>query len=200
MLYREAKAIGLDQDDMIIRRRLRQKMEFLLDDFTLIEPSDEDLKLFLDNNPNRFRADAMISFSQIYLAESSREKAEDMLATLQSGAISNPEELSESHLLPDRFEDASETVVSAQFGGTFKAMLFDLEVKRWTGPVESPFGLHLVRIEEIVAGYVPALPDIRKELEREWLVDFRKAAQQEILDQMRAGYSVTIEMSEKPKP
>jgi parvulin-like peptidyl-prolyl cis-trans isomerase-like protein len=199
MLYREAKAIGLDQDDTIIRRRLRQKMEFLLDDFTIVEPSDEHLQLFLDHNPDRFRADALISFEQVYLNEFSRDKAEDLLLTLQSGAIANPDEFSESHLLPYRFDDAPEAVIGAQFGERFKTMLFDLAVGRWIGPVESPFGLHLVRIDNIVAGYVPPLSDIRKEVERDWLADFRRTAQQEILARMRAGYTVTVEMPEDLK-
>ena len=116
VLYREAVSIGLDQDDTIIRRRLRQKMEFLLDDFTAIEPSDADLQQFLDENPDRFRADALISFVQVYLNEFSRNKAEAVLANLQSSDIASADDLSESHLLPFRFDNASEAAVSAQFG------------------------------------------------------------------------------------
>jgi len=196
ILYREAKAIGLDQDDTIVRRRLRQKMEFLLDDFTVVEPSDEDLQLFLDNNPGRFREDAVISFNQVFLNEISRDKAETLLATLQSGAVANPEDLSESYLLPYRLDNASEAAIRAQFGDTFKTQLFDLDVGRWVGPVESPFGVHFVRIENIVAGRVPTLPEVRNEVEREWLADFRSTAQSEILEQMKASYSVTVEMPE----
>jgi len=196
VLYREAKTIGLDQDDTIIRRRLRQKMEFLLDDFTVVKPSDEDLQLFLDNNPDRFLADALISFNQVYLNEFSRDKAVEVLTALQSGAIVDPDELSESHLLPYRFDDAPEAVIGAQFGERFKSTLFDLDVGRWIGPVESPFGLHLVRIDRIVASHLPPLPEIRKEVERDWLANFRRTAQREILDQMRAGYSVTVEQPE----
>jgi hypothetical protein len=194
MLYREAVSIGLDQDDTIIRRRLRQKMEFLLDDFTAVEPSDADLQQFLDENPGRFRADALISFVQVYMNEFSRDKAEAVLAKLQSGDVANPDELSESHLLPFGFDDASEAVISAQFGEKFKAMLFSLEVGPWIGPVDSPFGIHFVRIGNIVAGRIPGLTENRKEVEREWLVDFRKIAQREILDQMQSAYSVTVEL------
>ena len=200
MLYREAVSIGLDQDDTIIRRRLRQKMEFLLDDFTAVEPSDADLQQFLDENPDRFRADALISFVQVYLNEFSRDKAEAVLAKLQSGDVAKPDELSESHLLPFRFDDASEAVVSAQFGEKFKTMLFDLEVGQWIGPVDSPFGIHFVRIGNIVAGRIPGLAEIRKEVEREWLADFRKIAQKEILDQMKMGYTVTVEMPDQLQP
>jgi len=177
----QALAMGLERDDTIIRRRLRQKIEFLMDDFTLVEPADEDLRQLLDKEPDRFRLDARISFAQVYLKEESRASADATLATLQS-SVSDPSQLS-----------VSEAVISAQFGDTFKTALFELETGAWTGPIESPFGLHLVRIEDIVAGTVPALTDIRTEVEREWLVDFRASAQQAIIDQMKLKYTVTVE-------
>ena len=196
MLYREAVEIGLDKDDTIIRRRLRQKMEFLLDDVTLVEPTDADLQLYLDNNTDRFRTDAIISFDQIYLNEFSRDKAETMLISLRTGEVDNPNDLSESHLIPFRLESVSESIVSAQFGDKFKTLLFGLDVNEWTGPVESPFGIHLIRIDNIVAGRIPALQEIRNVVARDWLTDFRSSAQQEILDQMRASYTITIETPE----
>lgn len=192
VLYREALAMGLERDDTIIRRRLRQKIEFLMDDFTLVEPADEDLQQLLDKEPDRFRLDARISFAQVYLKEESRASADATLATLQS-SVSDPSQLSDSHLIAYEFDDVSEAVISAQFGDTFKTALFELETGAWTGPIESPFGLHLIRIEEIVAGTVPALTDIRAEVEREWLVDFRATAQQAIIDQMKLKYTVTVE-------
>ena len=192
VLYREALAMGLEQDDSIVRRRLRQKIEFLLDDFTLVEPADADLQQFLDNDPDRFRLDARISFAQVYLQESSRAAADSTLATLRNG-VSDPTQLSDSYLIEYQFDDASEAVISAQFGNTFKTALFELETGEWTGPIESPFGLHLVRIEKIIAGVVPELADIRADVEREWLVDFRASAQQAIIDQMKLKYTVTVE-------
>lgn len=192
VLYREALAIGLDQDDTIIRRRLRQKIEFLLDDFTLVEPGDADLQQFLEKEPERFRLDARISFNQVFLQEQSRSSADSVLATLRSG-VSDPEKFSESYLIAYHFEDVTEATVSAQFGSAFSAALFGLDSGEWTGPVQSPFGLHLVNIENIVAARVPPLEEIRANVEREWLVDFRAAAQQKIIDEMTAKYTVTIE-------
>lgn len=198
VLYREALVIGLDRDDTIVRRRLRQKIEFLLDDFTLVEPTDADLQQFLDNNADRFRRDARISFDQISLSEESREAANSTLASLQAG-VSDPSSLSESYLMPYRFDDASESAVSAQFGDAFTAALFEIEARGWTGPIDSPFGLHLVRVEIIVPRSVPALADNRAEVEREWLLDFRAAAQKQIIDQMKARYTITVETYEVPQ-
>ncbi len=194
VLYREALSIGLDKDDTIIRRRLRQKMEFLLDDFTIVEPSDADLQQYLTNNPDRFRKDGLISFSQIYLNEYSGDKAVELLSGLQVGEIKNPSERSESYLLPYHIEEASESVVSAQFGEKFMLQLFALDVGSWLGPVDSPFGIHLILIDKIVEGWIPELEEIRQRVAQEWLVDFREKAQQGILEQMRAQYSITIDM------
>lgn len=192
ILYREALAIGLDRDDTIIRRRLRQKIEFLLDDFTTINPADADLQQLLDEEPDRFRRDARISFSQVFLKEESGDEANSTLAALQSGAP-DPVKLSESHLLSFRFDDATESAISAQFGDQFTATLFGLEAGDWTGPLESPFGLHLVLIEQITPGVVPALANIRSNVEREWLVDYQATAQRKIIDELTAKYTVTIE-------
>ena len=193
VLYREAVAIGLDQDDTIIRRRLKQKMEFLVDDFSAANPSDVDLQKFLDSDPERFRAEARISFEHVYLADPQAGEIDAMLATLQSGEPLDSGIASLSGLLPQRFDDASETAIAGQFGGSFKDALFTLDIKKWTGPVESPFGTHLVKIEQIVESRVPMLDEIRDEVQREWLVDRRDVAQQAVFDSLRDKYTITIE-------
>jgi len=197
VLYREALAIGLDRNDTIVRRRLRQKIEFLLDDFTAVEPSDADLQQLLDKQPDRFRPDARITFEQVYFKADSSDVADSTLALLQAGD-SDPNRFTESHLIAYRFDDVSESMVAAQFGDEFSAALFVLPAGQWRGPIDSPFGLHLVYVEQIVAGTVPALADIRANVKREWLVDFRAAAQQEIIEQMKAKYTVTVEPFEAP--
>ena len=101
--------------------------------------------------------------------------------------------MSISGLLPRQFDDVSETNVAGQFGGEFSATLFTQDVEQWTGPVQSPFGTHLVRIDQIVEARVPLLDEIRDVVQREWLVDRRKAAQATLYDQLRAKYTITIE-------
>ncbi len=196
VLYREATAIGLDRDDTIIRRRLKQKMEFLVDDFSSAEPSEEELEQFLDDNPDRFHIDAHISFEHVYLIDSSRDAANVMLAALQSDEPVNPKLAGASGLLPAHFEDASKTSVTGQFGVRFTEELFALKVGRWTGPIESPFGTHLIRIDEIVDGRMPGLAEIRKVVQRDWLVDRRETARQVLFDELRAKYTITIEAYE----
>ncbi len=200
VLYREATAIGLDQDDTIIRRRLKQKMEFLVDDFAAAIPSTEDLQQFLDGDPERFRAEARISFEHVYLADPLAGEADALLAALQSGEALDSKIMSLSGLLPRRFDDASETNVAGQFGGEFSAALFALDIEQWTGPVQSPFGTHLVRIDQKVEARVPLLDEIRDVVQREWLVDRRQAGQAALFDQLRAKYVITIEEFDDSSP
>lgn len=200
VLYREAKAIGLDQDDTIIRRRLKQKMEFLVDDFSAANPSDVDLRKFVEADPERFRADARISFEQFYFSDAESTAVNAVLVSLQNGEPIDSNIASLSGLLPQRFDDASESSVASQFGESFKESLFALEADDWTGPVESPFGMHLIKIDNLVEGRIPALAEIRAVVEREWRVDRRDAAQQAFFDQLRAKYVITIEEIETPSP
>jgi len=193
VLYREATAIGLDQDDTIIRRRLKQKMEFLVDDFSAADPSDVDLQQFLDDDPERFRTDARISFEHVYLVDAESNSIDAMLAALQNGEALDPNMAISSGLLPRRFDNASANTISGQFGENFKNLVFALDVGDWTGPVESPFGTHLIKISEIVEGRVPMLDEIRDVVQREWLVDRRDVAQQAVFDSLRDKYTITIE-------
>jgi parvulin-like peptidyl-prolyl isomerase len=112
----------------------------------------------------------------------------------------DPKIASPSGLLPQRFDDASESSIASQFGESFKDSLFALEVDDWTGPVESPFGMHLIKIDNLVQRRVPALAEIRAVAEREWRVDRRDAAQQAFFDQLRAKYVITIEEIDTSSP
>jgi len=193
ILYREAKSIGLDQNDTIVRRRMRQKMEFLFDDFSAAEPSDDELNEFLAEHPDQFRSDDRISFEHVYLKDGSRENATTLLKKLRSGNPGFAEELIGIGLLPPRFEMSRWAEVSAQFGNSFTERLFTLETGLWTGPIESPFGVHLVYVEEVVSGRLPELDEVRSIVKRDWLSNRRADAEREILARLRQKYTVTIE-------
>ena len=200
ILYREAKNIGLDQDDTIIRRRLRQKMEFLFEDFSRREPTREDLQEFLAENPERFRTDARITFEHVYLPEASRAEAELLLTEIESTDSVTADDLFLSGLLPPRFELARQAEIAAHLGGEFTEQLFDLDRGRWVGPVDSPFGVHLVYVEEVVPGRLPELDEVKDVVTRDWQVVRRAEAEREILEKLRAKYTVTIETLSREEP
>ncbi len=200
VLYREALAMGLDQDDAIVRRRLRQKMEFLTDDLVeAIAPTDEELQQFLKEHAVEFRVDVQLSFTHVYLnrdrrGEAALEDAERLLTELNRGRRgSNPSRLGDPLPLLNTFNRVSETEVASRFGRVFAEGIRSLEPGRWRGPVESGFGLHLVLISERIEGRVPELAEVKDAVLREWSVARRNQASDEFYRRLRARYTVVIE-------
>jgi hypothetical protein len=130
LLAREARALGLDQDDTIVRRRLAQKLEFLVQDTsTLAEPTEEDLRRFYEANPERFQTDARISFTQVFFSREKRAnaatEANAALKDLARGA--NAVDLSDRILVDSDFVNADMQSVAGQFGREFADAVFALK-------------------------------------------------------------------------
>jgi hypothetical protein len=200
IFYREGIAMGLDQDDTVIRRRLRQKMEFIAEDAaTAVEPSDEQLQTYLAQHAGKFVAPAELTFAQVYFntgkrGDSARAEAEKLLAELQAGrGPADPAEAGDPTLLPVGLQAASPQAIANAFGSDFAAQIEEAPVGQWSGPLQSTFGLHLVRVDERTAGALPALEAIRPIVLREWQAEQRTASNQRFLDGLRARYEVRIE-------
>jgi hypothetical protein len=195
--YREALAMGLDRDDTIIRRRLRQKMEFLTED--LVEsksPSDVELTAFLQKNPDAFRLEPRLAFRHVYLNRNRRGKSADadarlILAQLTSGA--NPDTLGDSFLLEHDVRLSTRSEIARLFGETFAEQLLRVKPGRWAGPIESGYGLHLVFVRERAEGRLPELAEVREAVQREWLGARRKELTEATYGRLRERYTVVVE-------
>ena len=193
--YRQAKTMGIDQDDTMSRRRLRQKLEFLSDDVAaMLQPSDDDLKGYLEANSQKFRQEATYSFQQIYYnpqlhGDDLKQKAADQLASVRKGE----EVLGDRTMLPHSLELASSRVIDSTFGGGFAQSLSQVSVGQWQGPVDSSFGVHLVKVDQRVEGRVPRVDEIKPALEREWANDKRMAVRKDVNERMLKDYEVVIE-------
>jgi len=202
ILYREAKALGLDQDDLVIRRRLRQKMEFLNEDLTEPKaPTNSELQAFLDANEDRFRPLDRFSFQQVYLnprkTTGDMKRTADELITRLNGnpALSDdPRLIGDVTLLPTRLDAVTEPEVANTFGKRFAKQIKNAPSGRWSGPYESGYGFHLVRITERETGGPPTMAEIRPVLEREWYSERRKEAKDRLYQALRAHYDVDIRL------
>ncbi|NVK40309.1 MAG: peptidyl-prolyl cis-trans isomerase [Oceanospirillaceae bacterium] len=199
--YREALAMGLDQDDGLIRRRLGQKLQFLSEDMMVVEdPGDQVLKAYLDAKASEYRAPTRLSFEHLYLSPDLRG------AAVESDAVALLEKLREhkvsaelsgdSLMVPQQFREASESEVERVLGPAFAQSLLDLPVGRWEGPVRSGYGLHLVRISGRVEGSVPELGAVRDLVLRDWELAQRQEANERLFRQMRSRYEVRVEAQE----
>jgi hypothetical protein len=197
---REAMALGLDSDDSVIRRRLRQKMEFVSDDIAAqSEPSDADLKAYLRAHPDSFRFEQRFTFRQVYLnpenhGENLARDAAQLLAQLnQAGGKADVSAVGDSSLLDGTFKSVPATEVANQFGEKFAAKLDELSLGRWQGPVESSYGMHLVLVEARTKGRVPELAEVRDAVRREWANARRLESNEKFYQGLLKRYTVTIE-------
>lgn len=198
--YREAVALGLDQDNSIIRRHLRQKMEFLSEDIAAQKvPEEKELQAFLDRNPELFTQGARLSFRHVYFNRDMRGAATDDaalegLAMLLSGESETAtRDYGDPLMFPGEFELATEREIGDWFGKTFIEQLLSLSTGQWSGPVESGFGLHLVFVEKRIDLQVPPLPAIRAAVVREWREARRQELNAAFYDGLLPRYSVVIE-------
>ena len=202
---REALAMGLERDDIVIKRRMRQKLEFLLvDDAAAAPPTDAELQAWLDKHPDSFRVEPQLSFRQVLLRPERRgasmtADATKLLAKLRAvGPEVATQDLGDASMLPAETPLQPLREVANNFGQDFADALMKIAPGPWSGPVESSFGLHLVLVRERTEGAAADLATVRPLVEREVLAERRKAEMQALYERLLAKYSVSIESLKLP--
>ena len=201
VMAREAQEMGLEKDDTIIRRRLAQKLKFLVEDTArLAEPTEVELRQFYAANPAQFETPGKLSFRQVYFnPEHRKDAAADATAAL--GALSaNVEDGSiegDRLLFGDSFADTDEQALSGMFGADFARQVFALEPGGWRGPVKSGYGFHLVLVTQRTATAPKPFETVKNAVLAEW----RSAKQTELsrnyLVALRNKYGVELDDSTK---
>ncbi|MEZ5278801.1 MAG: peptidylprolyl isomerase [Opitutaceae bacterium] len=198
--YREALKLGLDRDDSIVRRRMRQKLELLSDDTAALrEPAPGELERFFEANRAEYALDPEMAFVQIYLNPDKHDDvlgvADQLLDSLRSGSISEPAwpDLGDSLMLPYEMRLSPMWQIGRLFGETFADAVVDCPAEDWCGPVRSGFGFHLVRITMAKAGRVAEFGEVVDDVRRDWLVQRKKVMLDRFYDLMRARYQIVYE-------
>jgi hypothetical protein len=198
LLAREAKVLGLDQNDTIVRRRLAQKLEFLIDDTSrIVDPNDDELRRFYDANAERFRAGARVSFTQLFFNPERRQHAEAdaraALVSIPATGANDAAALGDPILLENEFHEVDEGTVSKVFGADFAQAIFLLEPGPWAGPVKSGYGVHLVRVTSLSEATVRPFEEIRPKILEEWRHQQEAEAKAVYLGKLREKYGVIID-------
>jgi len=193
VLYRRAIELGLDQNDTIVRRRLVQRMRFLLGDTDRIDPpSDAQLQSWLEQHPDEFAEPAKTSFTQLFFSRGKRgtELATDARAALDAlERDPNAVMRSDPFFRGRSFESATPADIERAFGAGFAESLGDVPLGRWSGPVKSSYGLHLVLVSHRMAAAAPKLEEVRKKVEEDWIDAERARRNEEAIAKLRARYS-----------
>jgi peptidyl-prolyl cis-trans isomerase C len=200
ILYREALALGLDKDDTIVTRRLAQKMEFLAEDISgLREPGSEELKAWFEKNRERYALPGRVSFRHLYFSrdsrgERAREAAARTLERLAGRPVDSPlaTKAGDRFMFQDYYGDSILEQVAGVFGTQFAQALFQLKSGSWQGPLESGLGWHLVFVDSITPGRVPAFEEVEADVKTGWIDEQRAAAKRRAFDAMRGRYEVVL--------
>ncbi|GAO55505.1 peptidyl-prolyl cis-trans isomerase [Novosphingobium sp. MD-1] len=193
--YREALRLGLDKDDEIVVRRMRNKMiAIATNDAEAATPSDADLQKLLDKDPGRYAREPKVTFAQLYLGADSpaaRAAARDALVALRQGGDAT--RYAQAAPINPRYEAADADSIGATFGDAFALALRKLPRGGWTGPVTSGLGLHLVRVDAVIAARPPTVDEARQQLANDWHEANVRKAEEEAYRKIVEGYDVVIE-------
>jgi len=198
LLFREGKALGLDQDDLFVRNRVIQKVEHLID-ASIAEPSENDLQQWFANNSHLYPAEPRVYFEQILLKPSYVEYGnfEELLIALnQNTLVASAIERSIEGI--PRVVDAMELKsVSSLFGSEYAKELIKISQSNqdWQGPIFGGFGVHLVRNLRIVHVASSGLDDeqIRREVVNDWIANQKTLARERKLLELAKQIDIKIE-------
>ena len=207
VLFREALALNLDNNDQLIRRRLIQKMEYLSQGFydDIPVPSEADLRLFYQQNMELYRQPAEITFTHVFFKAKQADSKNSQAAALklldqlntQNVPFENAPRYGERFLFNRNYVNREADEITSHFGETFQQQLFSLEVaNNWQGPVVSDHGWHLVLINKITASYIPDLEQISATVLADVTRNQHQARLSQAVDQLIEQYQITVEPSQ----
>jgi peptidyl-prolyl cis-trans isomerase C len=200
VLYREAIALGIDKDDTIVKRRMAQKMQFLTEDVAAaLEPAPEELGKWYEANRDQFALPPRVSFRHLYFSPDRRgaHARDDAVAAL-SQLAGQPEDsrlaatLADAFMFQEYYRDRAPEFLGKEFGPNFALAVAKLSPGSWQGPVESGLGWHLVFVDTLIPGRVPAFEEVEDDVRRAWLAEQKAQALQKAYQDMRAKYMVLL--------
>jgi hypothetical protein len=196
VLYREGVAMGLDRDDTIVRRRIRQKMEFVADLTADVQPTDAELKAFVRDNPERFSSEPRVSFVQVYFpagAQAANEVEVERLRLALNAGTADASTAGSPLLAGSDFRDLTTSQVVQTFGADFATWLDGATPGAWQGPATSGYGTHLVHVIERREARELPFEQIRDAARREWLHARKVAANDALYEKLRSRYVIKVD-------
>jgi hypothetical protein len=199
ILYREALALGLDKGDTIVKRRLAQKMAFLAEDVSsLPDPSPAELREWFGKNRERFAQPGRVSFRHLYFSPDRRgERARAGAAQALAALAGKPGDvlaagLADKFMALERYGERDAEEVAGVFGMKFAEDLLQLKPGAWQGPLESGLGWHLVFVESIAPGRIPAFEEVEAAVRADWVEAQRADTRNRVFEAMKARYEVVL--------
>ncbi|GLR25067.1 peptidylprolyl isomerase [Limnobacter litoralis] len=195
VLYREGMRLGLDQDDLIVRRRVIQKMRFLMEDTTpLKEPRESELQDWLDNHTAQYQTGQSISFEQIYFSTDRRgdqalfdaRKALSLLRAGKQPVVGDPfPQISGS-------TELSHQALQRTLGTWLTDRIFQEMPGQWSEPIVSPMGVFLVKVNRVEQGRTMTVQEAGERLINDVKDAQRRALNEKSLTALKSRYTLKV--------
>jgi peptidyl-prolyl cis-trans isomerase C len=191
-------AIGLDKQDTIVRRRLAQKMRFLIQDVAdRQQPDEEALRGFFSDNQALFQQPARVSFTHIFFSQDRRAgraliDAKSTLEKLQTSKKQRAPGLGDPFMLNYDYAQVTQQETAKLFGKYFAVQLFDLQPGKWRGPIRSGYGVHLVRVVDVIPARTPDFTEVADQVSEQYAAYQRQKTNDAAMKQLRKRYQIII--------
>ena len=186
VLYREALTLNLDRGDIIVKRRLVQKLGFLKQEEGVIIPNDRELKIFFDENRDGFRIPKRLSFDHTFFSKESRSFEEVKQYLINKNIKGDP------FLLGKNFSDKTIRQIQRDFGEKFAGVLDNLVNLESNLIIESIYGWHIVNVSNIENSYLPKFNSIKDKLLDSYLLIKKDEILKEYTEELIKSYDVSL--------
>ena len=201
VLYREALNRNYDRDDIVIKRSLVRKMDFLAEGQVQAKDiTDDEIKAYYNLRQERYRIPPMISFAHIYYNLDQRGEFTEnaVLEELDRLKSTSPDNLDladygDRFMLNNRFAKQTPREIKSQFGEDFANELITLDTGIWQGPVASGYGLHAVYIESRIASRIPEFEEVKNQIINDIYLEEKAAARDQFYTEILRQYEVVFE-------
>jgi hypothetical protein len=201
VLYKQAVAMGLNEDDPVTRRRMAQKLEFLTSDLAdMVQPTEPELETYFEEHQAVYQQPDVVTFRQVYFnpdkrGEATLNDAENALVQLQAVVTVDAllSELGDSSMIQNEFSTVTEAQISRQMGDKFAQSVMNLEAGQWNGPVLSGYGVHLVYVDEYQAAAATGIDDVKPKVLADWQEQQRETFNLDFLNSLKQRYEIIID-------
>ena len=198
LFYREARSLGLEHGDPIIRRRLVQKMTLLTETAAQqAQPTEAELMEWYNAHPDLYRMEPRLGFKHIYFSHDRRDGTAEEDASALLPRLKGLDEhaaqpgLGDAFMLPHEFPDVGRSQLGKLFGEDFAVMLFTLKPGSWQGPVPSGYGYHLVYLFDKQDARPIPFSESKTRVLQDRQRDKNEQATKDLLAELKSRYEIT---------
>lgn len=199
-LYARARALELDRKDLVVRRILVQKMRLLASRAGEQDVADDDLRAFFAQHQAEYQLPERVSLWQVFFGsqrqgEDAQREAELLLAELPGRPTdaAATARRGDPFPLPAHLIAQSRPQLAKVFGTSFADQVMRGQSGTWIGPLRSPYGVHLVWIDDQERGTTPSFESVRGRVLESWHEARRAERLAHLIRELETRYPLRVE-------